>query len=50
MRMMLATLAKHFDLRRAGDKSAVRELFSFTVSPQDLRLSFTRRNAQVAAA
>lgn len=43
MRMLLAMLYGTFDVERAGDGGAVREAFSFTMSPVDLRVRLARR-------
>ena len=43
MKMLLAMLYGTFDVERAGDGSAVREAFSFTMSPVDLRVRLARR-------
>jgi cytochrome P450/nitrite reductase/ring-hydroxylating ferredoxin subunit len=46
MRVMLATLYKNFDVERVGARQAVKELYSFTVGPQDLRVRLKRRAAR----
>jgi cytochrome P450 len=43
MRVALATLYQGFDLERIGDGSKVRELFSFTVTPERVRVKLRRR-------
>jgi cytochrome P450/nitrite reductase/ring-hydroxylating ferredoxin subunit len=43
MRVALATLYQSFDVERVGDASAVRELFSFTMTPQRVRVKLRRR-------
>jgi hypothetical protein len=44
MKMLLAMLYGAFDVERVGDGEAVREAFSFTMSPIGLRVRLRRRS------
>jgi cytochrome P450 len=50
MRVVLATLVRSFDVERVGPAEAVTERFSFTVSPEGLRVRLRPRAAASAAA
>ncbi|HVJ21452.1 MAG TPA: cytochrome P450 [Polyangiaceae bacterium] len=43
MRVLLATLLAHFDVERVGPREAVRERFSFTMLPEELRVRLRPR-------
>lgn len=43
MRVMLATLYRSFDVERVGDPAAVKEHYSFTVMPSDLKVRIRPR-------
>ena len=43
MRVLLATLLAHFEIERVGPREAVRERFSFTMLPEELRLRLRPR-------
>ena len=50
MRVVLATLVRSFDVERVGAADAVTERFSFTVSPEGLRVRLRPRAAAAVAA
>jgi cytochrome P450 len=50
MRVVLAALVKNFDFERVGSPEDVIEHFSFTVSPQGLRVRLRERSRQKSAA
>jgi cytochrome P450/nitrite reductase/ring-hydroxylating ferredoxin subunit len=43
MRVMLATIYRNFDVERVGESAAVKEHYSFTVMPSDLKVRISRR-------